>query len=315
MSGGGYHCGVDDGIINSIIWGNTATARVQAEAPDFAPNPDAPPTVNHSCIGEDPGFEADGYRLSADLDSPCIDGGVNAPWMKSATDLAGNSRINNGKVDIGAYEFRVKRIIGLSGGLAFGNVLTGQTATATLTITNRGNRALTVSGIAYPPGFSGAWSGLIPAQGAHEVTVRFRPRAAMTYGGLATVHSDSTSGKGTINVTGTGVRPCQFCFSASAYSAHEGVPRKIAVKRINGTAGESSVDYVMKPITAQAWQDFTPASGTLTWTNGETASKTILIDVPADSDSEAAETFQVTLKTPVGASLAAPSKTVVTILD
>jgi hypothetical protein len=314
-SGGGYHCGVSDSIVNSIIWGNAATARVTAEYFDFEPNPDAPPAVDHSCIGENPGFEAGSYRLDADLPSPCIDAGVTASWMKSAKDLDGNNRISNGKADIGAYEFTVKKIMGLSGSLAFGNVVTGRTATVILTITNRGNRALTVSGIAYPPRFSGAWSGTIPAQAAQEVTVRFRPLEAMPYAGLITVTSDKTSGSSTINATGKGVPPCQFCFSASAYSAREGVPRKITVKRINGAVGESSVDYVMKPITAQAYEDFTPASGTLSWTNGETAAKTFLTDNPGDSEADDRETFQISLKNPVGATLAAPAKTIVTILE
>lgn len=314
--GGGYHCGFEDAIVNSIIWGNATTARREALFPDFLPNQVVgPPTISHSLIGEDPGFEAGSYRLDGELPSPCIDAGANASWMKTAKDLAGKSRISNAKVDIGAYEFAVQKILGLSGSLAFGNVLTGQTATATLTIANTGNRALTVSGLAYPAGFSGAWSGTVPAGGSQEVTVRFRPRKAARYGGLVTVNSDKTSGKNTIAVTGTGVLPCQFCFSANAYSAREGVPRKITVKRINGSVGESSVDYVMKPITAEAWQDFSPESGTLTWANGETASRTIMTDTSADSDPEGPETFQIILKNPVGATLAAPAKTVVTILE
>ncbi|HUS84047.1 MAG TPA: choice-of-anchor D domain-containing protein, partial [Anaerolineales bacterium] len=55
------------------------------------------------------------------------------------------------------------RIIRLVGDLAFGNVRVGQTATRMLTICNDGNSTLTVSGITYPSGFSGAWSGTIAA--------------------------------------------------------------------------------------------------------------------------------------------------------
>jgi hypothetical protein len=36
--------------------------------------------------------------------SPCIDAGINRDWMSGAVDLAGSERINNGTVDIGAYE-------------------------------------------------------------------------------------------------------------------------------------------------------------------------------------------------------------------
>ena len=37
--------------------------------------------------------------------SPCINKGTNLPWMIGATDLAGNSRIINGTIDMGAYEY------------------------------------------------------------------------------------------------------------------------------------------------------------------------------------------------------------------
>jgi hypothetical protein len=39
------------------------------------------------------------------LDSPCIDAGTNLPWMIGATDLDGNPRIVDGRVDIGCYEY------------------------------------------------------------------------------------------------------------------------------------------------------------------------------------------------------------------
>jgi len=96
-------------------------------------------------------------------------------------------------------------IIRLGGNLAFGNVLVGQTATRTLTIYNDGNCTLNVSGITYPSGFSGSWSGAISAGGSHAVTVTFAPSAAQSYGGTITVNSASTSGTNTISCSGTGV--------------------------------------------------------------------------------------------------------------
>ncbi len=97
------------------------------------------------------------------------------------------------------------KIIGLSGSLAFGNVTTGATATATLTITNRGNATLTVSSISYPGGFSGAWSGPLAAGSSQNVLVTFAPTAVTNYGGTVTVNSDATSGTGTMAVSGTGI--------------------------------------------------------------------------------------------------------------
>ena len=99
----------------------------------------------------------------------------------------------------------VLRIIGLSGNLSFGNVVTGQTKTAILTITNSGNTALAVMGIGYPSGFSGAWSGSIAASNSTNVTVMFAPVAVTNYSGAITVTNDSTSGTGQIGIAGSGV--------------------------------------------------------------------------------------------------------------
>lgn len=95
--------------------------------------------------------------------------------------------------------------IGVSGNLAFGNVTTGTVATATMTITNPGSAILNVSGIVYPTGFSGAFSGAISAGGSQDVTVSFAPIAIQSYGGTITVNSDATSGSGTISSSGDGI--------------------------------------------------------------------------------------------------------------
>ncbi len=60
------------------------------------------------CIVGDPMFIGDGdYRLQQVV-SPCIDAGVNLPWMHGAKDIQGFSRIMYGvrahTVDMGAYE-------------------------------------------------------------------------------------------------------------------------------------------------------------------------------------------------------------------
>jgi hypothetical protein len=98
------------------------------------------------------------------------------------------------------------KIISLSGSsLVFGNVPIGVTAQSTLTISNLGNTTLTVTGIAYPTGFSGAWSGAIAAGASTNITVTFAPIALMAYGGSITVSSDATSDNNTIAVSGVGV--------------------------------------------------------------------------------------------------------------
>jgi len=100
-------------IRNTIIYGNSATARMTAEGSNYYLNPSyAPATFDHCLstpqpagvgnIASAPGFMSGGYRL--DTGSPCLDTGTNQAWMATATDLDGNPRIANGTVDIGVYE-------------------------------------------------------------------------------------------------------------------------------------------------------------------------------------------------------------------
>ena len=98
----------------------------------------------------------------------------------------------------------IQRIIGLSGNLDFGSVVTGQTSTAIMTISNEGNAVLTVASIDYPEGFSGAWNGIIAIGDSTNLTVTFSPVALITYSGTATINSDKTSGENAIGVSGTG---------------------------------------------------------------------------------------------------------------
>ena len=92
------------------------------------------------------------------------------------------------------------KVVGLSGNLTFGN----STTSRLLTISNSGFRPLTVSGISYPEGFSGNWSGTILPGGSQSVNVTFTPTAVQSYSGNISVTSDATSGTGTIAVSGQG---------------------------------------------------------------------------------------------------------------
>lgn len=108
----------------------------------------------------------------------------------------------------------VTRVIALTGPggsstIAFGNVIIGSTSpTMNLTVANQGNALLTVSGVSYPTGFSGATGGFTVAAGSSfVVVVTFTPLLAQLYSGNITVSSDATAGTNTIAVSGTGVNP------------------------------------------------------------------------------------------------------------
>ncbi len=97
--------------------------------------------------------------------------------------------------------------IALGGNLSFGNVAVNSSAQSTLVISNIGTAVMNVSGVSYPAGFSGDYSGAIGA-GAHQnVTVTFSPTSATKFGGPVAVSSDALSGTNTIQTSGTGVRP------------------------------------------------------------------------------------------------------------
>jgi hypothetical protein len=51
-------------------------------------------------------YTLDAGRISFKVDSPCYSGGVNLPWMESATDLYGNPRRFSAHVDIGCFELQ-----------------------------------------------------------------------------------------------------------------------------------------------------------------------------------------------------------------
>ena len=92
----------------------------------------------------------------------------------------------------------------LRGNLSFGLVPINTSAHQMLTISNSGSTNLTVTGISYPNGFSGSFSGLIAPKVSTNVTVTFSPTTATKYGGLVTVASDALFGTNTIAASGTG---------------------------------------------------------------------------------------------------------------
>lgn len=97
------------------------------------------------------------------------------------------------------------RIISLSSALSFGSITTGQTATLSATISNTGDVPLVVSGVTYPTGFSGNYSGsTIAAGGSTSFNVTFSPTLVQAYSGSINFTSNKTSGTSTLAVSGTG---------------------------------------------------------------------------------------------------------------
>jgi hypothetical protein len=108
--GGGLYIDIGGAVSNSIMYFNQSI-----NGSNYF-NTGASYTYSHCCtapniaagsgiIVADPRFlnlAAGDFRLATN--SPCIDAGINSPWMSSASDLAENPRILNGIVDLGAFE-------------------------------------------------------------------------------------------------------------------------------------------------------------------------------------------------------------------
>ena len=166
-----------------------------------------------------------------------------SPTSTSSVYVGGKTFVLN----IGAS---VTRVISLSGNLAFGSAPLGTTVTRPLTISNTGSAVLTVAGITYPAGFSGAWSGTIPAGGSQTVTVAFAPTSATTYSGTVTVNADQTAGTNTLAVSGQGTAPLTFTEDPLQ-------PGGTRIKAVHLSELRSAIEalrvrYVLAPVT---WTD------------------------------------------------------------
>ncbi len=109
--------------------------------------------------------------------------------------------------------------------------------------------------------------------------------------------------------------PGKFSFSFAPYSGTEHDTVEITVSRTSGTAGTVSVDYATGGGTALPFIDYTPASGTLVFGDGETT-KTFNVVLLDDLIPEPAEYVNLILSNPLGgATLGVPSVAVLNIID
>lgn len=74
----------------------------------------------------------------------------------------------------------------------------------------------------------------------------------------------------------------------------------IRVERSQGEDGAVSVQYATSNGTATAGQDYTPASGTLSWAAGDGSDRTFTVPILNDSAAEGSETFQIALSNATG---------------
>ena len=104
-------------------------------------------------------------------------------------------------------------------------------------------------------------------------------------------------------------------FSAANYNVNEGAGTvTVTVTKTGTTALPSTVNYATSDGSATQPADYTQTSGMLTFLPNDT-SKTFTVPISQDTVYEGNETFNVTLSTPVGASLGSPNPATVTIIE
>jgi hypothetical protein len=91
------------GATNCIFWSHVddLTGAVNLAFCDIK---DGDSNGVNGCISSDPLFVNGGTDFMLSRASPCINAGINLPWMAGAVDLDGKPRIRSGLVDMGAFE-------------------------------------------------------------------------------------------------------------------------------------------------------------------------------------------------------------------
>jgi len=149
----------------------------------------------------------------------------------------------------------------------------------------------------------GVASKAFAAGGTTQPSITYAANARASHS-LVTLNPSAAGGAGTLQL------------SSATYSVNENAgPVTITVTRTGGNTGAASVNYATSNGTATAGSDYTSASGTLNWADGDSADKTFTVSITNDPDTEGNENFNVTLSGATGASLGTPSSATVTIVD
>jgi hypothetical protein len=123
------------------------------------------------------------------------------------------------------------------------------------------------------------------------------PASGQAFTATATDASGNTSEFSVCHEAGA---PGTVQFDSASFAVKEGVASAtVTVTRTLGSAGAATVDYSTSDGTAKAVEDYTPASGTLSFAAGETT-KSFTVAILDDSSDEDVETVNLSLSNPTG---------------
>ncbi len=111
-------------------------------------------------------------------------------------------------------------------------------------------------------------------------------------------------------------KPGTVAFSASSYNVNEaGGSVQLMVQRTGGNTGAISVSYATADGTALAGTDYTPASGTLNWADGDVAPKSLTVPILNPLVYGGSKNFSVSLGSPTAGVTLGVAQAQVLILD
>lgn len=136
------------------------------------------------------------------------------------------------------------------------------------------------------------------------------------------VGTDSSNAQGygwfidNVSVVTDCLAPATLAFAQTSYTVSEGGNATITVSRQNISTGAVTVTYTASAGTASAGLDFTATTGTISWADGDMTDKTFTVTIVDDAVYEsAAETINLALSSPSGATLGSPSSATLNITD
>jgi len=208
----------------------------------------------------------------------------------------------------GTVTIVVDRTGGSSGAISVAYATADGTATAASNYTATSGTLQWADGDSTPKSFSVPVSNTTPFSGSKTFTVA-----------LSNATSGATLGapdSATVTISGDAVPPVgSLQLGASSYSiGQSGGSLTVSVDRVGGSNGAVSVSYATTSGSAVAGTDFTSASGTLQWANGDDSPKSFTVAISNATPFSGSKTFGLVLSSPsTGATITSPGSATVTI--
>ncbi|MFZ0501073.1 MAG: Calx-beta domain-containing protein, partial [Steroidobacteraceae bacterium] len=206
----------------------------------------------------------------------------------------------------GSVTISVDRMDATSGAASVDYATASGSAPAGSVYTGKSGTLKWAAGDHSPKSFAVAVSDATPFTGNKTFTVALSSPSANA--------SIANPGKATVTIAGAAAPAVgSLALSASAYTVNQSSGSiTVTVDRTDGSSGAASVAYATSNGSAVAGTNYSGASGTLDWANGDSSPKSFTIPVGTTPFS-GNKSFTVTLSAASGATLATPDSALVTI--